>query len=343
MKPLNKMTTSVALSLAVALAAPALAEDGPTYDGLIGAKGGVTKPATEGGLTFKAEAVFLKPDFSTSSSAYVAQIEDEIPRNIEFDFDYEFSTRYELGYIAPTSKLGWRARTWYYDTTSNGPFADDDNGLIADDAIAVSVGGGTIEDIDTLSVSTYELDMWVTDLEATYQHSDKTKFSAGLRIAKVDQRYSLGSDEGSFSSDFDYLGFGPTVEVSHTQQFADTQYGTFSFFAKARASALLGKHDISSKAGDGGADFFDLSPGGETRFAYSLEASAGIIWRPEIHGNDNFFVSAAVEYQHWGNVGNAFNEYGDVTADSPGALSIGSTEDADIDLFGFTLGVGWDF
>jgi len=74
--------------------------------------------AVRGGFFASYESVILQPHFSHNEAFSIFDSILNIPEDvtiIEFDWDFEYTPRIEVGYIIPCSGLGWRARYWHFD------------------------------------------------------------------------------------------------------------------------------------------------------------------------------------------------------------------------------------
>ena len=132
---------------------------------------------------FMYENVFVAP-YLSNSRALFAQPDpnDNSLLSIQFDYDLEYSPRFEVGYLAPSSCLGWRARYWHFESDSSLSIAADTAPLDDDEGIAMwsqdpDIG---VDDIDNgIFTSSIELDVF--DVEAQKLVNANVIASAGLR------------------------------------------------------------------------------------------------------------------------------------------------------------------
>ncbi|MBT6495234.1 MAG: hypothetical protein HOL01_11855, partial [Planctomycetaceae bacterium] len=74
----------------------------------------VDENTDDGGYYFSLENVFVTPYFSQNTSAFVNGPAGS--RTIrEFDWDMNYSPRFEIGNINACDGTGWRARYWHFD------------------------------------------------------------------------------------------------------------------------------------------------------------------------------------------------------------------------------------
>ena len=283
-----------------------------------------TSSVSESGYYFNAEAVYSKPYFSRNS-AYQAQIADGNIRNVEFDYDFETTPRFEFGYIAPTSETGWRARFWHYSADASAPGHEPE-----DDAIAVVAGGSGIEDIDTLGPINHELEMQLLDLELTNQTSIGL-VSYGLRFQRMDQSFSFDSDDGALSSELDSVLVGPTLGLDYKCQLG----GNFHYYANGRTSLLIGKRDLDTISDDGNYASED------NPIVFNGTLGTGIIW--ESPDWDGFYASLGLEASVWAGAGNLMNNNTALEDDLDDFIGGRSEDDGDVYTFGIILGAGYTF
>lgn len=274
------------------------------------------------------ETAITQPLF-TRNSAYLLQDGAGNVSNLEFDFEYDVSPRIEFGYLAPTSELGWRARYWHYEADATAPIINP-----ASDAIAIEVGGSALEDVDTITSNSFDIEMNILDLELTQQISSGL-ISYGLRAQKSNQDYNLvSSDEGTLDSQMDTTLFGPTAAIELHRPIANTE---LSLYGNARLSALVGQREIDS-----------TSPSGNFSSDSNIATlngvlGAGVIWEPaKINEHlDGFYMNLGLEASYWSGVGALMNNNtaaGDDLADITGG---NSETESDITNIGFILGLGW--
>ena len=318
------------LALLGAVCISAQAKDGPTLDNL-----------TDGGDTdyfIEIQQVFAKPDME-NARAFNAEIGP--PRDIDFNYDAESSSRLIFGFIKPTTGVGFRARYWSFEGDSSPLAGSDTNGLIATDAISIIAGGG-IDDVDTLSV-THTIDADVLDLETITRHQDHDLLtSLGVRVTQFGQEYNLSSDEGGLNSQLDFIGLGPTASIEGTYQLGQSD---FSLFGNARVSLLVGQRELDSNNVDTVNGGVPTISDDDIEIVYNADVQAGVEWRPARFQDVGFFTRAGLEYQYWGNVGNLRDISSPAIDDTiPGGTTSGNSDyDGDIDFIGFFLSAGFSF
>jgi len=285
-------------------------------------------PEEKGGYYAQVEAVWAKPMFGLNS-AYPAQDVNGNISNVPFEFDMEFSPRVELGYLAPTSEIGFRTRYWHYEQGSLAPDHSPE-----DDAVAILVGGAGIQDVDTITAPIFNLELDVFDLEATRQGRNSL-FSTGFRMASFDQSYGVDSDEGPLTSNLSTDGFGPTAAIEFTHQLGSSP---FSLFTKMRGSLLYGDQSVVS-AGE-----FNFQSQQDS-LILNGEFLSGIEWRPlNFPKLEGFYSRLGVEAQYWGGVGNLMNENFSTDDDlNQGPVTPDSFFEGNMGFIGLNWTTGWEY
>lgn len=283
----------------------------------------------QGGVYVQYDNVIVKP-YLSENSAFPAQIADGNVVNYGFNLDMEYSPRIEVGYMAPTSNLGFRARYWHFGANAATGPANDANGLIADDAIAIAAGA-TIQDVDTITSVVYDLNMDVLDLEATRAVGSSGTFAAGIRTAWMGQKYGLDSDEGQLFTDLDVAAIGPTLAYEWKSH--DFWFDGLRGLATVRGSLLYGGKDVNSVGPDNTYTYNEQS----------LISNADLQLGLEYRRSGGFFLRAALEAQYWANTGNATNHNvgpGDDVGDSE---FVGSILDDDLGFLGMVFSAGYSW
>jgi len=289
-------------------------------------------PETGGNFYFQTESVWARPIFTRN----VAYPKDAGPpggfiRFNDYD-DYDYSTRFELGYMAPSSSIGFRARYWGYEGDSTVGAGDDTN-FITNDETAFWIGpSNAIDDADNVSYVAHSLDVDVFDFEAT-----KDCFSIGLRYADFLQTFRAFTEAGDRISHMGYEGLGPTASVAF--DFPLVKNKGLSFYSSLRGSLLFGEFSISPH-GEGGNEAVLLIE--DTKAVTNFEATGGIEWRP--CNFENVYIRAGMEAQFWGNVGNQMNyvdrgngfSQSDAQGEYPGV-------DDNISFIGYNITTGFKF
>lgn len=286
----------------------------------------VTAAPSQEGAYVQYDNVIVTPFLSTNS-AFPTQDADGNIGNYGFNFDMTYSPRLEIGYMAPTSNIGFRARYWHFQTESTTGPANETNGLIASDAIGVAAGA-TIQDVDSITAVVYDLRMDVLDLEATRVFGNST-FAAGIRTAWMGQKYNLNSDSGQLYTTLDAAAAGPTLAYEWRSR--DVWTDGLHWLANVRGSLLYGRKDVDSIGPDAGYNYNEQS------LISNVDAQLGLEYRH----TGGFFARAALEAQYWGNVGNATNHNtgsGDDTGDNE---FVGGILDDDLGFLGMVFSVGY--
>ncbi len=128
----------------------------------------VYTPERKGGLYGSYEFVYVKPVYTSAPAFFVHDTDPGVENALEtsFDHDLEASHRYELGYLVPSSDLGWRVRYWSFD-------GDDAQRSANDVDVKISVADDPdigIDDVNTRVNDFYDAfastQMQVIDFEA---------------------------------------------------------------------------------------------------------------------------------------------------------------------------------
>lgn len=279
----------------------------------------------QGGVYAQYDNVIVTP-FLSENSAFPTQDVNGNIGNYGFNFDLTYSPRIEIGYMAPTSGIGFRGRYWHFETETTAGPADDGNGLIASDAVAVVVGG-QISDVDTITSVVFDLRMEVLDLEATRAVGNGT-LAAGIRIASIGQKYNLDSDEGQLYTKLRSTGVGPTLAYEWKSN--DVWTDGLHWIAGVRGSLLYGQKDVYSLGEENTYNYDEQS------LISNVEAQLGLEYR----NPGGFFLRAALEAQYWANTGNATNQnigLEDTVDDS----FVSSILDDDLGFLGMVFSVGY--
>jgi len=280
----------------------------------------------ESHLYARYDSVMVKPVFS-HNSAYYGQPDvpfdgDNLAVNVPFDYNLDYSPRIEVGYLAPTNQLGWRARYWHFNSNAR-VFGVNP----VDDAVAIGVGA-RVEDIDSFSGAIrHSMNVNVGDLEVTHQFRN-TVFGLGMRIGEIRQRYNLeGSDEGPLTASMRNIGLGPTASLQWNHNLLQSNW---SLYSDMRLSTLFGRHDISATSEDelGLFEYSAIKP------ILGAEIQAGLQYTA-----NRFFGRVGVEAQHWGNVGNLMNTVSNGEDDGDNGILF----DGDLGFIGVTVGIGYMF
>ena len=275
---------------------------GPAAEGEIGIARGCDTCCDTGGWYARYENVIVTPYFSRNT-AYSAGGLGEAVVNREFNWDLEYSPRFELGYL-DCDGMGWRARYWHFEH-SNGirrRFNNVDVNIapIDDPGIDIDLNDALLDEV-------HGINLQVLDLEAIKQTKDcegSLTGSVGLRYVRMDQQLTAREIDPANGNLIEFLnlrhnfeGIGPTVSVEALRRFNCSNWGAY---VNLRGSILYGEADLVGQDGLGGTvdDVFktrneqDLIPVGEMQIG--LDYTRG-----------DWFVRVGLETQYWINAGSA--------------------------------------
>lgn len=277
----------------------------------------------------KYDAVIVQP-YLSNNSAFVAENDPNL-EHVGFDWDLKYSTRIDLGYMAPTGALGWRARWWHFDQDSSF-FADDANGLIPDDEAEVFYALDVrIEDIDS-GTFIHDMRMDVVDLELTKQLGHNVSLSFGGRLVDSSQEFFATTDEGDAFSSLDFTAAGPSLGLRLDHYITRN----WTVFASARGSMLFGDKTFYANTDD--ADLA-IRIDNDYSLTYSTDLEIGTMLR-----RGNWFMTMALEAQYWSNFGSALPNH--IAADDGADDYEGdgyNPMNVDLGFFGFSAGIGVDY
>lgn len=165
--------------------------------------------------------------------------------HVGFPWTIGYSPRVEFG-LRGSQNIGFRTRYWHLDQNTSFA-ANAANGLLP-------VGRqGTVgylsEDGDiTTGVAFIENGTFfsrvradVIDFELQKEITENVNFFAGMRYAKLVQIYRATTDQGDASSSAEFRGYGPTVALHLSHQFAAQRV---FIFGTVRQSLLFGHRDF---------------------------------------------------------------------------------------------------
>lgn len=265
---------------------------------------------SEGGVFASYDLVLLKPVYSNNTAFYTHDTVagfDEGATLTEFTYSAEASHRVELGYLSPTSNLGWRSRYWFFDV-------DDSKRSRSDVDVKIGIADDPDIAIDTISSGSPDFylaearsAMHVIDLEAVskrkiYQNS--VTLASGIRYASVEHGYYgqdilTGTTENTLRTQFNFRGLGPTLALQSRRPLEGTHFG---WNVGARSSLLFGNTDaIWERITVGGSsdsirqdNYFRMLPVAELQF--------GVDYRRMI-GSRRLELGTGFEAQGWFNGG----------------------------------------
>ncbi|MEM8734098.1 MAG: hypothetical protein AAGG44_07745, partial [Planctomycetota bacterium] len=191
---------------------------------------------SEGGVFASYDLLLLKPVYSNNTAFYTHDTVagfDEGAILTEFDYDAQASHRVELGYLSPTSNLGWRSRYWFFD-------ADDSKQSRSDVDVKIGIADDPDIAIDTVSATSPDFylaeartSMHVLDLEAVSKrtlYKNNVTLASGIRYASVEHAYFgqdilAGAAENILRTQFNFRGLGPTVALQSRRPLDGTCFG----------------------------------------------------------------------------------------------------------------------
>ncbi|MEM6470854.1 MAG: Lpg1974 family pore-forming outer membrane protein [Planctomycetota bacterium] len=285
------------------------------------------------------EYAILAPVYSNSTAFYTHDTVIGSPESAtltEFDWEMEGSHRFELGYLSPSTQLGWRARYWFFDAGASENSADDVDvkvGVADDPDIAIDTLSSTDPDFLAASAST-EID--VVDLEGFSKRSiynSLVTFSAGLRYANIQHNY-IGRDvdptlagpnnvQTALLTDFNFEGIGPTFSLGSQRRLGCS---FLSWNASGRASLLFGQGDgLWERFGDSGSGTplvlgDAIVHNNETRIVPVGELRLGLDYKRN-RGKLLMEFGTGLESQVWLNGGTPLRAGQDGATDSDGITS----------------------
>lgn len=279
------------------------------------------------------ESVIVQPHFSRATAIHLVEREmNSTPGNydntfteLSFDWDYEYTPRFELGYLGCRG-LGGRLRYWQFDHDARR------RGFVFGPPGAPNGGNGWQNEGEANTFALHSMELHVFDAEALVARCHWL-MSAGMRYVRMDQEYDIFSDfSDGFFTHHDFEGAGPTVALEY-----NTSPGQcLGFFVKCRGSLLYGDSGQVIVNFDN-LDVFlrDI----ENDLIGIAEIQLGLIARFGGEcGRGGYFVSAAVEAQYWSNIGSTLRV--PLGVEDPAAILADSAQDADMGLIGFTIGIG---
>ena len=281
---------------------------------------------SEGGYFTNYEYLFLTPVYSNATAFYIhdtlAPISDAATLR-EFDFDLQSSHRFELGYLSPSTNLGWRTRYWFFDgnATEVSPTDVDVKVGVADDP---DIGIDDVVGDGTSLIARAETEMNVFDLEAISRHQiyyNMVELSAGLRMADVQHHYlARHSDNNgeSLTADNNFKGLGPTIALMTRRNIG---YSNWGLDLQARGSLLFGNADAQWSRLDSSGTVGDrIVHDGDLRIIPVAETRMGVDYR-RCYGRYLLELGTGVEGQVWINGGTPLSAGQDSASDSSNITS----------------------
>ena len=268
-----------------------------------------------GGIFLNYENVIVQPYFGHNSAYQIEDVPDSSSMAVvPFDWDLNFTPRFELGYLSTCSGKGLRARYWQFDEQARDSAVDPGSGSLElgihdDPDLEVSTS-----DTESVEVS-HMLELHVMDFEAIYHRRrggcrDVT-MAAGIRVVDMRQEYvgNILEESGDFDqgmvSIHTFRGVGPTVAA---EWIWPTCRPGLSWFANARGSLLFGESDLRQWENDDAANqIFEQS---DDRWEKSDmddillvgDFQTGLEWTRALC-HRTLYVRGALEYQYWPDAG----------------------------------------
>lgn len=286
-------------------------------------------PCYRSGFYAVYENVIVQPFFTRNNAYYLENppgTDGQV--SVPFDWDYSYSPRIELGRVSDCGDLGFRARYWHFDDEAN-LLANDPNGDISayfqeDSADDIGFEGATD------AFFQHSLKMDVVDIEAAFRQCAWT-YSAGVRYARMDQRYFATDFNDIMIAEHNFDGWGVTAAA----EFIKPWRGGLSFFGKARGSLLYGQSGFVAYNPNNDGLTADINS--EDVLAVG-ELQVGIDWRRCLASGRIAFLTLALESQYWASAGaggpgnNAVFDEGNYHNSRP--------QDANLGFFGVNIGLG---
>ena len=154
----------------------------------------------------------------------------------------------ELGYLSPSSNLGWRVRYWHFDTEANERSRSDRDvkiGVADDPDIAIDTVSANDNDFLIASASTRIHCFDFEGVSKRYIYHDLVTCSAGIRYAQIKHAYDgmdFDPDTGTFQTrmgtDHKFDGFGPTMSLASRRRVVESD---FWLNIEGRGSLLMGE------------------------------------------------------------------------------------------------------
>ncbi|WP_372721379.1 Lpg1974 family pore-forming outer membrane protein [Novipirellula sp.] len=288
------------------------------------------------------ESVVVQP-IQSNSTGLITEREDDVFSHVMFPWVMQHSPRIQLGREANDETLGWRVRYWQFRHGESFE-ASDANGLIPASSFTLGTVGYLFEDGDASTglqfveegVFTSSIRTDVIDWELQRQIVEPLDVYAGIRYAKIAQRYHAMTDAGNLDARSEFRGFGPTVAMRFTHTLP---LNALSLFGNARGSLLFGQKDFT--AVDDVNEYTQTLNAIDLRstedavhsFAGNAEIQLGLRYTPATW----FSMQVALEAQHFMDVGGA-NPTGVFTGPD-GGMSGDSPLDDNLSFIGVSSGI----
>lgn len=298
----------------------------------------------DGGFYAQYDNVIVTPYFSQNTSQVLNGPGANTVQPREFNWDLEYSPRFEVGNVDACSGTGWRARYWHFEHSETDRFTTAAGGPQAWISPDVSTGIGIFAQNGSTAQAQHSLRMSVADLEMLKRDiSAEGGFTAsvGLRYARIDQwnRGRVNAPGGALlannSLHHDFEGIGPTIFAEYLKRFDCSYWGAF---INARGALLYGesnyRYDARNAAGAIAARSRNIN---DQDLMSVVEMQIGADYRRPTASCHEIFLRVALEAQYWANAGSA-----SIDMIGNGGAS-GNAQDADLGFLGVTVSTGLDW
>jgi hypothetical protein len=295
----------------------------------------------DGGFYGVYENVFVTPYFSQNTSMVIGGGTANVAVR-QFNWDLEYSSRFEFGNVDACSHTGWRVRYWHFDHSENDRSVQAGGNQIQISPDALSGFGIQTVNNGEIASATHSLRMSVLDMEMLKRElSTDGGFTAsvGLRYARIDQwnRGRILAANGALivnnSLNHNFEGIGPTLFGEYLKRFECSYWGAF---INARGSLLYGESNYryDERNANGAINQTGRNINDQDLLA-NAEMQIGADYRRPTGSCHEFFLRIALEAQYWHNAGSA-------SADTNGSANA-NAQDADLGFLGFTIATGLDW
>jgi hypothetical protein len=294
----------------------------------------------DGGWYAVYENVIVTPYFSQNTSALVIGPGGIASKIREFNWDMEYSSRFEIGNVDACTGTGWRARYWHFDHST-------DDRAVVPAGVTVLVAPlpsrfGIVTNAGDTSSATHSLRMSVLDMEFLKRDMDaEGGFTAsfGLRYARIDNWLNARDISAagvlleSLRQQHNFEGIGPTIAAEYLKRFDCSYWG---MFINARGSLLYGESNLRyDHRGAGGALGITTVDTNDQDLLAVTEIQIGLDYRRPTCSCHEIFLRVALEAQYWASGGSASAQQG-TSGDN-------SAQDTNLGFLGVTIATGLDW